>query len=365
MNFPELKIEENTIKYLANALNNGTLTLFLGAGVSYGYGIPGWNSLVNKILSDKRVGLHELEEENSNPTALQGAVDRVLAKFKSEGLDEKDANALLVSIVQDYLYDREDVIIELESSYDKVLSSFINNNKSKNESITELIDLFREYKSKVVGQDFSVFENKSLSSIVSLLMGSKRGNVKRVITLNFDSMLEWFLKIYGFSIRSISELPSMEGSEDVRIYHPHGFAPKREHGLESSNKLIFGRKEAFKRAVRVGDSWRELTRHLLHTGICLFIGLGPDTLVDPAIGTLLTDSGDLLVDDRPLGVWLAYGNLSSEKEQEFLNNNIIPFEKKTSDDISDFIFSICQQAANQLEHHDEEFIDREEEDELI
>ncbi len=175
-------------------------------------------------------------------------------------------------------------------------------------------------------------------------MGSKRGHVKIIVTLNFDSILEWFLSLYGFVYRSIYQLPSLEGSEDVRIYHPNGFIPLPELNVEASDFIIFGMDDINERLGTKYDPWFELIRRILDTSICLFIGMSSNTLSDWSISPLFITLGKAYLGKRPLGIWLLKDKITTTKENDFKQKNIVPISILSERDISDFILKICQKA---------------------
>lgn len=293
MEFNELKFQSNAVRHLAHNLNEGSLVLFLGAGASKGFGLPTWLELVNFLRTD--VGLPVLADVGVSAEDLQHAADEVQDKLGSA--------AALINLIEKYLYDG---MKDLAST--------------------------------------KIFDNHLLVSISALLMGSKRGHVTRVVTLNYDNMLEWFLSLFGFIVKTIHKLPELEGSEDVRIYHPHGFIP---HPLASSIKsdfVILGMDSANQRLGTPGDPWFEMTRHILNTGFCLFIGMSEQTLSDRAIAPLFRTSGERVKPERPLGIWVLLNSLSTAKEAEFQRNNIVPLIINGVEDISKFLLEICQES---------------------
>ncbi len=292
MAFEELKEIPLATNFLANHLVDGTLTLFIGAGTSKGFGLPNWVSLVNQLRT--KVGLAELEE-TTNADDLQNGADEVLDILKTT-----DA---LVNEIRSILY----------PDLDKISTK-------------------------------KIFKNHLLISISSLLMGSKRGHIRQVITLNYDSMLEWYLSLFGFMVRSITELPALEGSEDVRIYHPHGFIPHPTLGRNPSDFIILGQNDANLRLGNRDDPWFEKVRQILESTVCLFIGLSGNTVSDRIIAPLLASVGKKVNNIRPVGIWIFKGVLSDSKEKEFLRNNIIPIEIPKPLKISKFILGVSQEA---------------------
>jgi len=292
--FDYLKDLGNAKTYLADHLTKGTLVLFLGAGASTGFGLPNWFQLI-EYLRDKS-GLPYISNYASAED-LQKAADQVKNKVGEERLKE---------LIEECLYK------DIDTSIAKSLS------------------------------------NKLLVSVSALLMGSKRGHISRVVTLNYDNMLEWFLSIFGFVVKTVSALPDLEGSEDVRIYHPHGFIPNPNAGQSKSNFIILGLASANRRLGTPGDAWFEMVRHILNTGVCLFVGMSPATLSDRALAPLFQTVGEEHVGKRPLGIWIVGQNITSDVEQEYASNNIIPIQLASHDDIPEFILEICQIARKNI-----------------
>src|SRR6185369_1769279 len=86
--------------------------------------------------------------------------------------------------------------------------------------------------------DDEIVRNNLLIALGALMTGSRRGSVSRVVSFNFDSVLEWYISLYGFVPRVVLQPPVDEGSEDVRIYHPHGFLPHPDQHLDGSEFVV-------------------------------------------------------------------------------------------------------------------------------
>lgn len=288
----ELTYAPRAKDYLATHLQEGTLVLFLGSGSSSGMGLPEWVEFVNDIRA--RAGLSSVST-SLNAEDLQIAADELR--------DECASNDEYLKILKECLY-----------------------KNMKHLSSTQL-------------------RSDLLGAIGALLAGSKRGNVQRVMTLNFDSMLEWFLSIYGFVARVVYSLPELEGSEDVRIYHPHGFLPHHSLALKDSDFIILGLDSVNERLGRNGDPWFELTRHVLRTGVCLFVGLSERSFSDRALAPLINTTGKELENERPTGIWLLKNSIADTKKNQFLRNNVVPLVLGTDEGIVDFLLEICRTAA--------------------
>ncbi len=292
MAFEEFKVKKLAINFLAKQLIKGNLTLFLGAGTSKGFGLPNWLELVNGLR--EKVGLKKIVDYTTAED-LQNAADEVLDILKD--------NQILIEEIRQILYE------------------------GKNELDVKL-----------------AYENHLLVAIASLMIGSKRGHVKNVITLNYDSMLEWYLQMFGYMVNSIYEIPTLEGSEDVKIYHPHGYVPHPMISKISSNFVILGLHDANKRLGNPHDPWFEKTRSLLESSTCLFIGLSGQTLSDRVIAPLLASTGEKLKGKRPLGIWISKDKLTDNKIKQYERNNIYPIEIQDVYEITEFILKISQEA---------------------
>ena len=296
MKFEHLQNPEFAIEYLADRLIDGTIILFLGAGASSGFGLPGWTEFVNKFL------------------ALAG-IGTVLTPASSA--DEK------------------------EQAIDSALRKINHSNPRKIEFVNKIL-----YPDPSALEYGAVFSQKLLIAVSSLLLGRKRGYINRVVTFNYDSMLEWFLGIFGLATRSMHQLPTLEGSEDVRIYHPHGYVPHPVLSHANSDFLIIGSKDANGRAGNQNDPWWHKERELLRSGVGLYIGLSLDTFRDRAFQPHLGLVGNELLKthDRPLGLWIFLDKLTTDQVEECLDYMIVPIQLPTKDSVPEFILKISQKA---------------------
>ncbi|ERJ87064.1 hypothetical protein HMPREF1990_01881 [Porphyromonas gingivalis W4087] len=301
--FSELKDRDFAVDYLAGHLIEGTIVLFLGAGASKGFGLPSWIELANKLrdeinkLRDKENHLHPIPEDSSVETVQLG-IDEDLDVIKH---DEHRK----IELISDLLYPS---------------------------SLTA----------------FKAYNNNLLVALSSLLIGRRRGHINKVVTYNYDSMLEWFLSLFGFRVNIIHELPSLEGSEDVRIYHPHGYIPHPMMGSHNSSKfLVFGMHDANKR-LREGEKWRQKTKEIMASGVCLFVGMSGNSLTDRSISPIISEVGEMVKNERPLGIWVYKDDLTPSKDKEFLRNNIIAIPIQQEDDICDFVLEISRKSLEKV-----------------
>ena len=305
--FLELKDRDFAIDYLAGHLIEGTIVLFLGAGASKGFGLPSWIELANK-LRDEMNKLRDTE----NP-----------------------ARPHLSPIQED------SSVEQVQLAIDEDLDIIKHDEQKKIELISKLL-----YPNSLAG--LKAYNNNLLIALSSLLIGRRRGHINKVVTYNYDSMLEWFLSLFGFSVNTIHELPSLEGSEDVRIYHPHGYIPHpMMDSQNSSTFLVFGMQDANKR-LRDGEKWRQKTKEIMASGVCLFVGMSGNTLTDRSVSPIISEVGEMVKNERPLGIWIYKDNLTPAKDSEFLRNNIIAVPIQDADEICDFILEISQKSLGKV-----------------
>lgn len=310
MDIEHLMYKPRAIEHLSVQLNRGTISLFLGAGISKGIGLPDWPELIESL----NIEYHKSTNKKFDINTYQPLVS-------------VDSTAIELQEIADDIITR---VNNIEKFHDILQKALYPENISFN-------------------ADSNFFNQKLLSAIGALMIGSKRGRVKNVITFNFDNILEWYLNIFGYIAKIIYKLPKLEGDEDVRIYHPHGFIPHPDMNLKRSDFSILGLNSVSKRLGEQGDPWFEKTRHLMRASTCLFVGMSERTFKDMAIAPLINTVGQEVRAERPLGFWIIYGKLKDNQRNNFLKNNVVPIELNTENEITDFIFSICQESAKKIQ----------------
>jgi hypothetical protein len=295
MEIDHLTYYDRAVGFLADSLSQGTLVLFLGAGVSSGSHLPDWLSLVKAMREE--VGLPN-DTLDASADSLEHAVDQI------RRLHYRDDERGFSELVQKCLY-------------------------------------------RGVTLDDSVLDSRLLTALGALMMNSRRGGVRRVVTLNFDSVLESYIWLNGLVPRVVVQPPVDEGAEDVRVYHPHGFLPHPGLNIEGSGFVILDSKSINLRLGKPYDSWIESLRHILSSGLILFIGLSKSSFRDRALAPLLTAVGEELKAKRPTGFWVLRSEASNEDEDnlEFLDRNIVPLRVSGYEKIPTLLLDICQRAA--------------------
>jgi hypothetical protein len=118
-------------------------------------------------------------------------------------------------------------------------------------------------------------QNTTLSAIGALVMASLRGSVSAVVTLNFDDLLESYLRFHGLIVASQASFPARARRVDVRVIHPHGLLPYQSKGARGLN-VVFDDDTVKTMILNVEHPLRQEMLTLLRKNTWLFIGLSGD-----------------------------------------------------------------------------------------
>lgn len=209
--------ESNIIDYMALQLIKGKLALVLGAGISSPFGLPDWPTLIERLYSAK-----------SDVPDPELSLEEQAEYFRSTYFEGDDSG--FKEIVQEVLY--------RDSTHDFV----------------------------------ELHSNKTIAAIGALVMASFRGNVSRLITLNFDNLLEIYLQYYGYVVSSIYNEKHWNKKSDVSIFHPHGLLPVVGTG-EFSKKIVFDQESYLQVIGNKDNLWFQKVTTILRSHTCIFIGL--------------------------------------------------------------------------------------------
>jgi len=249
-------VNQSDLRRLQTAWKQKHLVLFVGAGVSIPYGIPSWKDLVLELL-------FEQAEHTRRLGLLWPHYRRALASWMT---DYFEYNPLVLARM-----------VERDAR-----------KRSKRKGAGNAADGEMVFLEKLRTQIYAhcktpVGKRTALQSIADLIKRSK-GNVRCVISFNFDGLLEEELLARKVPTISISD-GARQHSGDFRIIHPHGFVPKK--GPIVRGRLVF-----------TEDDYHKLTETVFHWGLSeivselrrgtvLFIGL---SMSDPSLRRLLDAS---------------------------------------------------------------------------
>ncbi len=274
------------IDYLARQLIAGRLGLFLGAGISQFYGLPGWQTLIERLCA----------KNSETYTAGEDLIQKA-AYLRSKHYRGDDTR--FKQDVSDALYEGQ------------------------------TLDFAR------------IRENATLAAIGSLVMSSKRGSAAKVFTLNYDDLLENYLEFHGFTTAVVWSDRHWAHNDDVVIYHPHGFLPLADR--PRSDDIVLGSPEYQK--IMQSELWRPLLRTALRTHTFLYLGLSG---TDFHLQALLTGMMDqhAVADERTAYHTVRFA-ISGEKDEIGVvlePQGVFTHELPNYDALPGFLFKICQAA---------------------
>lgn len=283
----------DAVANLASYLKKGQLSLLLGAGVSKGLGLPDWKTLVERCEAE--LGASDPTGDDSSP-GLMRRIDDCKERAAELGRDYYE-------VVRDQLYK------DLAAS--------------------------GEYPD-------SILMRRMLIALGALTMGSSRGSVSDVLTLNFDDALEWYLELHGFRTQVILNVPAMAHADvDVRVHHLHGFLPLRQVGPRSKG-ILFSYQELLERLRESGDRpWSVLLSSQLQSRVLLVVG---SSMRDIDIEVHLSRTQELVHGSRPVGYVIA-AQIETHQARHLQRLGMVPVSLPNHDAVADFLLAVCRAAA--------------------
>ncbi|WP_035347618.1 SIR2 family protein [Alkalihalobacillus hemicellulosilyticus] len=244
------------IEQLSREYHNDNLVLFLGAGASRKAGIATWDALISELFvalinqemnkkgikltnSDKKSIVNSIQNQNGYSPLLQ-------TRFLRQGFEEE-----FTDLVRDILYK------------DAVDTSHL---------LEELGQL--------------CVPNRGMTGI------------KAIINYNFDDLIEKNLDRLRVKYHSVYSDGVKINSDELGIYHVHGFLPQNKEEYEDLSKslLVFS-EEGYHKLLLEPYNWANMTQlNYLTNDVCLFIGL---SMTDPNLRRLLDIASQKNVEENP------------------------------------------------------------------
>lgn len=237
-NFKKTDRTDN-IRDIKRKFKDEKLVFVLGAGVSMTFGLPGWDTLLQKLM------VATLEKQKS--------ASSVLAKLFAKIFNPSPLIA--GRYLQKY---------------------FESNDHSFEEAVRKI--LYEEIHMEAV--------SPLMDEIVRFCIApGKSPNLNSIITYNFDDILEQSIKKMSIDLPFRSIFGNGQDVEigELPIYHVHGFLPEKGK-LEKANQITFGENIYHKQYVDT-YSWNNIVQiNKFRDNNCLFIGT---SLTDPNTRRLL------------------------------------------------------------------------------
>jgi hypothetical protein len=237
---PQISFKEKSdahITKLRESLRRGRLTLFCGAGVSVGAGIPGWDALLARLLDSM---MERISKNHSLDLGRKAAVE-----FQRRN----GASAL-------------------------ILGKYLKNNLGR--------DFAKEVRTAIYSTNPT--SCPLIDSIVRLSRPQRDGRpLDSIVTFNFDNLIEENLEATSIPNKAICSEAINHDSNELPIYHVHGFLPRTGEIAEDA-ELVFS-EDAYHSQFIDPFSWSNLIQlNKLTQSTCLFVGI---SLTDPNMRRLL------------------------------------------------------------------------------
>lgn len=223
------------IEIAAGEFSNGNVTLVLGAGVSASASLPDWSSLLKGLLRDA----------NQQP------------------LSEEDYPAICTAAYRSSIITARYLLAPLASQDDKIVNLLHD-------------ELYKDYQGK--SSDLI----RTIADMCNVRRDGSNRNVRSIITLNYDDLIEEELKKRKIPYQSVFN-DGKYGSE-LPVIHVHGII-KHENPEPVVPVLS---EESYHNLYRRGNSWANIELlHAFYRHTCIFIGL---SMSDPNIRRLLENA---------------------------------------------------------------------------
>lgn len=239
------------LSVLKESIARKNLTIYLGAGVSVGCGLPSWNKLVLAMyfstISDIKIPGYK-----PFPNYLFAIAEWMLNNT-TEPLE------ITARKIRKYLIDESGNENKfLEKLYETLYAGFLD-----------------EYGNRICDYEleFIIRENKTLSSVAKLCKETATLNsgVKSVITYNYDDLLE----------NALTDLPNQPifGSCEIEenklpVFHVHGFVPFKQNKESSRSAEIVFTEDQYHKVARDPYNWSNLIQiQAMTNSVGLMIGL--------------------------------------------------------------------------------------------
>jgi SIR2-like protein len=235
------------IQQLHEAYRRGDLTLYLGAGVSVGNGLPGWEELVQSMyFADLDAASERSADLRPFPNYLF-AISRWHLERCREPLD------ITARKIRRRQKSQDEFLRKLKET---LYAGF------RREETQQL---------QMPPQERVLNANPTLAAVADLCRGAnpKRG-VRTVITYNYDSLLE--MALTRQQCQAMWKPEKLNGNGKLPIYHVHGFVPIRSAG-STAEEIVFT-EEQYHQQAQDPYSWANLVQiQALTSSTGLMIGL--------------------------------------------------------------------------------------------
>jgi hypothetical protein len=274
--------------HLADQLAKGRLAVVIGSGASVGFGLYTWDELLESCLA--RAGIKRVTGHDAAQTAEHLFVNGC-------GRDDVEFARLVAAALYENAADL---------SFEALRKSGL------------------------------------LSAIGALSMFTLRRSFTRIISYNFDDLLERYLQKAGLRVSTVTDLPCWAGSGDITVYHPHGLLPSGTPPEKVDRPIVFAAIH-FDRLRAHKQLWLNLILDILSSHTCLFIGLSGN---DEAFRHSLYTANEVHVSRAAYAFWgVRFSDDPADKNLQLFEERGVYQHTLAYPDLPAFLFELCELAA--------------------
>lgn len=215
---------QTVAKAIKDGLSRGRVSLFLGAGITYGV-CPSWGTLIDRLDNISKAELPEAKKAN-----LKLAAQHIRDTF--------------------YMHDKDKFLSDVSQC------------------------LYQDYEANIE----NISQSKQFTAITALIFQMISHRSSNIVTLNFDEIIENYLNIRGFKVQSIHNPSEWELPGRIPLYHPHGYLPYGKPGVRSDDIVLT--QESFLNEQHF-DRWSPIVDQFIARCFSIFIGFGaPDSFIE-------------------------------------------------------------------------------------
>ena len=250
-----LEKRKKYMEELHSEYENDNIVLFLGAGASKGANIATWDSLISELF-----------------VAL---IDKKLSE-KNIHIPEHDKNKIVKEVINQ------------NGNSPLLQTRFLRNGFEKD---------FEELVSEILYKDAT--DSSDLLEEIGQLCIPNRGKlgIRAIINYNFDDLIEKNLRRLRVKYHSIYGEGMIPASDELGIYHVHGFLPQNKEGYENlTRSLLVFSEEGYHKLMLEPYNWANITQlNFMMNNTCVFIGL---SMTDPNMRRLLEIAAQKRTDEN-------------------------------------------------------------------
>lgn len=268
-----LEKRKKYIEQLRLQYENDNIVLFLGAGASKEAKIATWDTLISELfvaLIDKQLNANHIQIEKKDKQ-----------KIINEVINQNGNSPLLQT-------------------------RFLRNGFE---------DDFEELVREILYQD--AVDSSDLLEEIGQLCIPNRGKlgIRAIVNYNFDDLVEKNLKRLRVKYHSIYSEGMIPETDELGIYHVHGFLPQEKENYDNLTKslLVFS-EEGYHKLMLEPYNWANISQlNYMINNTCLFIGL---SMTDPNMRRLLEIAAQKRIDNdgdcQHYAIMLRFGLKESE-----------------------------------------------------